>query len=339
MSYPGKKETRITDPSFLDEAYIDHLIAEGLNVIVQFSKRCFDHPLLIEINELCKKYGPEFEVRFYGFYSDSFDCQDLRRIQNVKNLSVDCLCRADNTDAFSSLEELDKLSLGIFDMQDLSILDLPNFRSLKHLTIGETSKGSYDLSSLIYFDDLETLSIQAHTKNIDAIGHLKNLKNLGLSSIKRKSLEFVNSIKSLRSLFIILGGRENINEVAGDEIEELEIIRVRGLCELSYLERFRKLKKLRVEDQIRLESIRFSSTVSDLETVWFANCKNLSSIIGLEHLMSLRELHLAVTNLDFSSFIEQEMPNSLRRIHFFTGKQRQNEKIHAEILNRGYSVY
>ena len=333
------KQKRIDNPSVIDETLIDGLISDGYLVIVQFSKPCFDQKILKKIDQLCTKYGVKFAVRFYGFYSGSFNFRTLRSVPNVKNLHVDCLIRAENIVTLSELEHLLSLNFGVFETNEFELLSFPNLGRLRQLILGQTRHKSYDLAPLRGFDSLETLTIESHTKNIGAVGELDRLRYLGLSSIKRTSLEFVNSLKSLKSLFIILGGRANIDEIQENQIEELEIIWVRGFNELRNLERFRKLKKLYVEDQIRLESIPFNEEMPFLQELWAINCKNLTSITGLTNLRALKKLHFALTKIDYFSFLKQEMPASLESLYVFTGKERLNDKIKNEIVRRGYPSY
>ena len=78
------------------------------------------------------------------------------------------------------------------------------------------------------YKDLNYLIICGHTKNIDVVGKLTELEYLGLNSISKVKLDFVNKLKRLKSLHFVLGGRENLDEIEENEIETLEIIRVRA---------------------------------------------------------------------------------------------------------------
>ncbi len=179
-------------------------------------------------------------------------------------------------------------------------------------------------------------TIGGHTKNIDSVGNLKNLEYLGLSSIKRVALNFVNDLPRLRSLGIILGGRENINEIKGNGIEELEIIWVRGFNDLPDIGRFEKLTTLHIEDQIKLERLDFESEMPALTEVKIFNCKNLASVTGLQNLPRLKQIRLAMTKIDVSEFVKQRIPATLETLAFYTGKKGLNDRIHAEIRKLGY---
>ena len=91
---------------------------------------------------------------------------------------------------------------------------------------------------------------------------------------KKQKLGFVSKIRSLRRLVIILGGREDISEIQHDSLEELEILRVLGFNNIESVDSFPSLRSLAIEDQIRLESIRFSPSNRNLESLRIFNCKN-----------------------------------------------------------------
>jgi protein phosphatase 1 regulatory subunit 7 len=131
---------------------------------------------------------------------------------------VDCLQNAGNIQVLKALANLKELNLGIQELGDMEILRSPNFRSLTALTVGDTGAATFDLESLQHLQNLERLRINGHTKNLESIAELSNLEHLSLNAIKKAPLAFVNHLRKLRTLSILLGSRDDLNEVKQMEL-------------------------------------------------------------------------------------------------------------------------
>ncbi|HTB07093.1 MAG TPA: hypothetical protein VK806_09095 [Bacteroidia bacterium] len=328
---------RITDPSFIDIEFIESELKKGGLVTVQFSEEVYTDEQLAILNTLCAKHEDNLEIRFYSHDPGSFECNTLLKIPNVKRLSLDCLLNAENIVAISQLNNLRFLSLGIFELKELDILKYENFKQLRGLIIGETRTKALDLIHLRDYDHLNELIICGHTKSIDAVGDAKNLTSLSLNSIKNCPITFVNRLKKLKTLSFILGGRENIHELDGNSIENLDIVWVRGFNDISNISNFRKLKTLRIEDEIKLKEILFDKEMPLLSDVKILNCKTLDSMRGIVNLTSLHQLRIFKTNLNFDSFVSQNLPSSLKIFAFYTWKVKQDKEIAAKLLKMRYT--
>lgn len=331
-----RPQNRITDPSTIDTNYIANEIKAGKEVIVQFSDTTFDDKKLSQINELCNEYDQHFSVRFYGYYSGSFDFCTLLKIPDVKSLYVDCLTKADNINAIGKLKNLNKLSLGVYELNETEILKSENLKNLSELVIGDTKTKAFNLEYLNDFKNLKLLINAGHSKNIEAIGELSNLEYLSLNSLKKTPVSFVNRLKKLKTLKFILGGRENIKEIEDNEIEHLDIVWVRGFNDLSNISNFKKLRTLLVEDNIQLQSIHFDKQLPALNDLKILNCKTLTSLTGLENLPLLNQLRIYKTNLDFENVINQKLPNKLKIFAFYTTKQKIDKHIKATLERKEY---
>lgn len=321
----------------IDYNLVEAELKNGAQVIVQFSGEVYSDKLLSEINDFCAKYNENFSVRFYGFYSSVFDCKTVEKIPQVKSLYIDCLMKAENLGSLTTLQYLKLLSIGIYQLDDTEILKADNFKNLKELIISETKIKSINLMYLKEYQHLQSLFINGHTKNIDAIGELSNLDYLSLASISKVPISFVNKLKKLKTLRIILGGRENIDEIEENEIEYLEIIRVRGFNKFKNVSHFKKLRDLLIEDQIRLVEINFDKPLCELEDIKVLNCKTFNSLTGLDNLPKLHQLRIYQTNLDFKTFIKQKRPESLKILAFYTTKEKVDKEIKEELKQLGYT--
>jgi protein phosphatase 1 regulatory subunit 7 len=331
-----KTQSRINNPEKIDRLLIDKDLKDGKLVIVQFSDTLYSDKILADLNELCLEYDENFSVRFYGHYRGSFDCKTLTKLPNIKALWLDCLLKADNLDILTELKNLKSLSLGVFELKETEIFQANNFQNLKELIIGETRTKALNLKYLENFKNLNYLIICGHTKNIDVVGKLKDLEYLGLNSISKVPLDFVNKLKNLKSLHFVLGGRENLDEIEENEIETLEIIRVRAFSSFKNISKFKKLKNLLIEDQIQLAEFHFDKEIPTLKDFKLINCKTFKSLTGLERLSNLNQLRIYKTDINFEEFIKQSFPKSLDILAFSTTKIKIDKEIKERLLKLGY---
>ena len=328
-------QTRIDNPVALDPAEIRTLIEQGEEVIVQFSRPGFDAALLAELDTLCRQYGVAVGVRFYGSHRPEFDCGVLASLPNVRNLTLDCYSVA-NFNALQQLEHLQRLHVGIFELGVRDFLSWANLQGLTHLGLGETRRAHFDLRPLEQCQELRRLFVSGHTKNIEAIGSLPAMADLTLKIAHTASIAFINRLAALRSLTFILGGRANLDELDECPIEELEIIRVKGFERLDRIERFPQLRRLVIEDQLRLTRLAFDREMPQLEDLRILNCKKLASLDGLGKLSALKHLRIYGTALDFDTLIAQPLPAPLEIVGLYTGRSRADEALRLRLQQMGY---
>ncbi|SEG23734.1 hypothetical protein [Paenibacillus sp. UNC499MF] len=330
-----KRRILIDNPAALDRVQIEQDLHSGNQVIVQFSHPDFYGSILEEVDELCARWNEDFGVRFYAHYSLSFDCHTLLRIPHVKMLQLNSLVQAHNTEALAKLDNLSSLSLEIYELENSEILGMDTLRSLKILNV-IFDKKTLNLQYFKEFSCLEELHVGGKVKNLDAIGYLEDLNYLALHSISKLPLHFINRLRKLKHLRILLGGREHIQEIEENEIGDLEIVRVRGFHDLTNITAFQALNRLVIEDQIQLQEISFDQEMKALEELSIRNCKGLSRLTGLERLPVLHKLRLLKTAIDFDSFINQKLPNSLSSVEFATFKSKADREIQQSLLKLGY---
>ena len=334
-----KPQRRIDNPKKIDLRLIESQIKNGDRVIVQFSDTIYSDRMLAKLDKLCSKYDKNFSIRFYGHYSKVFDCKVVRKIPNVKSLDIDCIIKAENVEYISKLENLERLSLGIYELKETEILDSENFNNLTELIIGETKTKAFNLEYLTKLKRLKFLIISGHTKNINSVSELTELEYLGLNSISKVKLGFINSLKKLRTLNFVLGGRENLDEIEENNIEELQIIRVRGLNSLKNISKFNSLKTLLIEDQIKMEQLDFDKPNPNLTDFKLINCNTFKKLTGIYNLKSLKHLRIYKTAINFDSFIKQPFPESLKILAFYTTKSKIDTIIRVKLDELNYTEY
>lgn len=333
-----KIQNRINNPQKIDVIEIEKEINNGKHVIVQFSEESYSDLILSELDNLCKKYDQSFGVRFYGHYSNAFDFNHLKKIPNVKCLYVDCLTDVVNFDALSELQYLEKLSVGYYNLKQTEFLDFDNLKKVKELYLTDTKTKALNLEYLRDYKSLKFLILGGHTKNIDKVGSLTGLETLYLNSIKKISISFINNLKELKTLRFILGGRENIQEIDKNIIENLEITRVKGFKDLGNISSFKNLKTLSIEDNIKLEELDFNVEFPNLTDLKIINCKSFSSLSGLSNLSSLKSLVIYKTDLNFDTVIKNSLPQSLETFVFCTTRNKEDKVIKDRISELGYET-
>ncbi|WP_028595075.1 hypothetical protein [Paenibacillus assamensis] len=333
-----KRKILINNPAALDRVRIKQDLLEGNQVLVQFSHPDFYGAILEEVDELCARLDENFGVRFYGHNSLSFDARTLLRIPHVKTLHLNSLIHAHNIESLAALEHLHSLHVGIHELENSDILGIDSLRSLRDLAI-ISDKKLLNLQHVKEFSHLEHLHVGGKLKNLDVIGYLEKLNYLALHSISKLPIHFINRLKKLKHLRIILGGREHIQEIEENEIDHLEICRIRGFHDLSNITKFRALTSLTIEDQAQLRGINFDRGMETLEEMMILNCKGLSSLSGMERLPSLRKLRIFKTAIDFDSFIGQKLPSALSELEFTTSKSKVDQEIQDSLYKLGFQKW
>jgi protein phosphatase 1 regulatory subunit 7 len=330
-------QRRIDNPAVIDADQVAREIEAGHTVVIQYSEPIYGGESLAALNTLCVEHGVAVEVRFYGHYDTGFDARTVEQLPDVAALCLDCLFDVKHLNSLCRLTGLRQFSLGVFELSEPDILGRMKLDGLEKLVIGATRKRSIDLDALRVCRRLRGLFLSEHTTNIETLADLPALEQLSLGSIgKRQTLEFVSTIRRLRELTLILGGRNSIAEIQVPGLEVLKVIRVRGLEQIETLASFPMLRSLNIDDQIRIRSLAFGASNDQLRSLWINNCKTLQSIEGIEHLKNLKRLDLIRTAIDIDWLLAQPLPPSLKSLRFYSGKPRLDREIRARLDALGY---
>lgn len=324
------------DPTTLDALAIEQVIADGANPVVQFSKPA-PEAVLREVNSLCERFGEALEVRFYDFQFKAFDGRALRLLPAAATLSVDCLADMSHVEELGGLARLTRLSLQVERLADTSLLALPNLRRLKRLSVAAAKSGTVDLAPVAAMSELQELTVGGQETSIESVGACERLERLRLLSIGRRiKLGFVARLPRLRFLELLLGGRDDLDELRHPSLIELEIERVRGFARLVPAS-FPGLEHLKVGHLPQLEGVDFGVTNPRLSSLRAVSCEKLKRLAGLEHLRSLDEVRLVRTGIDLDALLAQPLPKGLRAFAFYTGKERADVAIRKRLDALGYA--
>ncbi len=330
---------RIGNPEVVTSDDIEKILVKGRRATVQFSDALYSTELLESLNDLCSVFGTQLEVRFFGFYGGSFDASVLAHLPEVRSLSVDCMRHIRNEDEITRLPQLEHLTLGVYELDEPEFLSTLPLERLTLLSISENRKRDFNLAPLGRCGDLKDLYIHGHTKQIATLANLPQVQALRLSGMpKRQELPFVSDMAGLKSLSLLLGGRQSINEVHHPSLEELSIVRVRSLETLGELARFPALRRLHVEDQIQLRSLSISGPrLNDIKVL---NCKNLNQISGLleqvelTHFRAFRIQHELLEKL-----LESDWPASAEIVALYANSEKWNKVAREKLDSRGFREF
>lgn len=328
----------IDNPSSVNQAHIDAILAKGSEPTIQFSKAGQDKGLLRAVNALAAHYGDRLHVRFYGHYSDVFDAAILAHLPDVQWLSVDRLTDIRNEGAIGEMPKLKKLSFGVFRFADDAFLKSLPLARLSELAVWENERGTLDLEPLARAPAIERLIVSGHTKGIAAIASLPRLAQLELWRVPRtQRLDVLQQAPVLRELKLVLGGRSSFDEFSHPGIEALTASYVKGLSSIGSLNRFPGLRTLDISQQGLLRTIDLRGV--SLEKLVTMDCKSLEEITGLTLQQQLRELRIARTAVPLDPLLQQPWPPSLSVVGLYNKSQRWNAQARTTLDARGYTEY
>ena len=244
------------------------------------------------LNEEFFSARPDVELRVFGHYSTGCDLGFARDMTNVRRFAADSLHRATNVDAIAGIPQLVSLSLGIFELDDFSVLDLIP-PTLTRLALGSTRSKKPDLASVSRFQSLQVLYVEGHNRNIEVVSELPELEDLTLRSITTRDLRHLSPLQRLWSLDIKLGG---IRSFAGidrkESIKYLEIWQVRDLHNVDIVAALPGLQNLFLQSLPHVQTLPALSRSQALRRVVVQNLKGLRDFSALEGAPALEEFAL-----------------------------------------------
>lgn len=330
-------ESRINDPESITTHDIERILHKGLlPPTVQFSGPGYTPALLRCINRLCVAFDKRLEVRFYGHSGQAFDASVLSHLPDVRWLSVDCLDEIVNDHHLQRLSHLERLSFGVHRFSKPKFLSGLQFDRMRELRLAGSAANNFDLAPLSAGRALSEVFIQGHTKNIEALATLPKLSRLTLSGMpKRQPLSFVSGIRALRMLKLLLGSRMSVDEISHERLESLEIVWVRGLESVGDLRRIPALQRLFIDGQLRLRTISLAGV--KLRELSVHNCKNLTSISGIESQPRLEHFRTSRTKLDLDALLDLTWPPTMKIVALYSGSEKWNARARTVLGQRGYA--
>lgn len=220
----------------------------GINLIQFATKFSVNSELLDILNELLLTEFPNCSLRqvFNGY--GSFD----------------------NLEHLAHLNKLTDLRIELFGELDLSPIN--KYCSLKSLAIGGDKSR---ISEIIRHESIESLFVFDKIKDVQLLGEMKSLKQLTISKMTLKNLDFLTGLTNLKELNFMLGGTKNLESLPEiGKIEKLSFTWVRQLKieHLEVINKMKFLKEISFDRQAHLTDMNWL-TIPNIK-VEITNCKN-----------------------------------------------------------------
>ena len=327
----GHEDTVQFDRPISDTLYLYDLDGDMLDPDYGTEVSAKDY--VARLRQMLAKWGEALTLRFYDHFSHVFDGKSVLAFPEAQKLSLGGFNEVINLEAAFGLPELKRLSLTHYWIKDKTILNHLPLSQLTHLILGQTETKAIDLAPLAKAQSLKRLYLEGHNKNVDELAALTQLEEFTYAAKKGVSLSFINDMSELKALKFVLGGTQSIGEVELPNLRELAFTQVRELCELGDMQRFSSLERLLMQDQQKVEALRFGPGNRSLEHVFLDNCRSIRTVSGLEECPKLKSLTWASSPADIETL---PLPASLTHLYLHSGKRKAEAQEKATIEARGY---
>jgi len=241
----------------------------------------------------------------------------------------------------ASLENLEKLSVGIYNLETFDFLaELPH-RRLQELSLGATKSKKPSLRPLANFDQLRTVYLEGQQKDIEVLATLPKIEDLTLRSISVAGLDFVTGLKHLWSLDIKLGGVHDLSALRDmGQIKYLELWQVRDLADISVVSTLHGLQYLFLQSLSQVSRIPDLSKLKNLRRVYLENMKGLRDLTPLTKAPALEEfMHVSALGMDPAKYAAFLASSTLKRMSVGFGSARKNQALCDCAAKAGIAPY
>lgn len=232
---------------------------------------------------------PDITLRVYGHYKHTCDLTFLEKLPSVQSISADCLLNAVGINVLTQFKNLEKLSIGIFNLENFDFLyNLP--LTIRELSLEQTFSKKPSIEAIERFKDLKYLYLEGQQKGIKAITKLANLEKLVLRSISTEDLNYLEDLEKLWSVDIKLGGIKNFDSLAKiKNLKYLELWQIRGLSDLSFITDISSLQNLFIQSLKQVNKLPSLENSYKLKRLYLENLKGLTDLSSLKFAFSLKE--------------------------------------------------
>lgn len=240
---------------------------------------------------------PDITLRVYGFYQEVCDLSFLQDMGHVRHFAADCLMKATGIEYVGRLLKLESLSVGIYGLDSFGFLDSLPREQITKLSLLATGSKRPNLQLLGRFNNLATLYIEGHQKDIEVLGGLENLEDLTLRSIGQIDLGLLQRLRRLWSLDIKLGGCSDLSGLSGlSQIKYLELWQIKGLSDISVISTLPSLQFLYLQSLVNVAALPDFSGLKHLRRVCCENMNGLTDVTSLSSATALEEFFFSKKN-------------------------------------------
>lgn len=244
------------------------------------------------INNELLVHRPDVNFRTY---SGDWDLAFLSEMPDLRRFSVDCAFKIDNLEALSNLPNLEKLTVGGYQLESFAFLIHVN-PDITELGLHQTFSKKPRIDLISRFPKLKVLYLEGQQKPIEAISTLQDLEDLTLRSISTPDLKYLLPLTKLKQLDIKLGGIKDFSALAEmPQLTYLEIWLVRKFADLSFLEHMVGLEKVFLQSLSNVTELPNLSRLTNLTKLTLMDMKGLRDLAPI----------LSATSLEDFAFIDQ----------------------------------
>lgn len=154
--------------------------------------------------------------------------------------------------------------------------------SLENLQLGEFSEKKISLTLLSKLSNLNYLSVVRNSNGLESIIDLPKLSELALTGYSIDKLPYLNKLENLKRLYIGFGTTKSLDNIGNlKNIEELDILWVKQLLDISAISHLTGLIKLKIEDEKQITSLPDLSQLKQLKNIRLMNLGTLTDISSL----------------------------------------------------------
>ena len=303
-------------------------LAENQNLQVLQTRSPIDANTWQLINEELLVRRPDVEIRVYGFYGQVCDLSFLQRMTELRRFSADCLHKAVGIEHLAGLDNLERLSIGIYDLETFDFLaDIPS--GLRELALAATKSKKPRLDALPRFAFLQRLYLEGQQRGIEALAHLTKLERLTLRSISTPDLTYIRPLRSLVDLEVKLGGIRDFSTLAGKTgLRYLELWQIRGLRDLGFVSTLTGLQYLFLQSLRNVIAIPDFSQLGKLRRLYLENMKALTDVSALLSAPVLTEfIHVSAQNMQPEQYADLAKIPTLKRVLVGFGSRKKNQEL------------
>jgi len=288
------------------------------------------------INEELLVRRPDVEIRVYGFYGLVCDLSFLQKMSELRRFSADCLHKAVGVEHVAYLHKLEKLSIGIYNLDTFDFLQhIP--AGLRNLALAATKSKKPRLEALTRFRSLERLYLEGQQNGIEALSALTGLQRLTLRSISSKDLSYVSGLNSLWNLEVKLGGVKDFSALQNKtSVKYLELWQVRGLRDLGFISSLTGLQYLFLQSLRNVIALPDFSRLVKLRRIYLENMKALVDVSALRSAPALTQFHhVSAQNMTLEQYAGLAGVPTLQQVLVGFGSTRRNREFEAIMLSAG----
>jgi hypothetical protein len=282
------------------------------------------------LNDRFFSQRPDVQLRVY---QHPYDLSFVAEMSNVRNFTADCMIDAEGVENVGCLENLEYLSIGIWELESLEFLnEVP--RNLKGLSLGWTKSKKPDLTPLSRFESLVKIYIEGHRKNIEVLSELTTLADVTLRSISTPDISYLRPLKRMWSLDMKLGGIKSLYAIAGMEnIKYLELWQIKGLSDIGVISSLVGLQHLYIQSLPRVRCLPQMTRLKKLRRIYLENMKGLEDLHNLEYAPALEEfIHVSAQNMQLEDYQPLLRNRNLKRAWAGLGSWKKNKRF-EELLD------